>query len=405
MSIDWAAVVALALISGVVTLMLFPFVARRDYLKSRPPSFVIAVLFMPLFVAIAVTLQSDWSDTTRALALLGLFVGFWGSAAWLVRTPTEGSYVPGLEFGPDLNFRPDLILPGGVMLVKGIILTGIGMMISFQEAFRLPQWNWWGFVVAFFGILTIIPVRGMAKMLARKQRFLGHHPRWQGPVRWALLMGGMAVLLYGFLAAFMDRTPFVDFSPRSERAWLTIVLVGVAGLSLAGREVWKRGLMEGAEGVGQRFGSGVWLYGSLVAFMYGFVVLFMGRYMYPHPETNPWGLILGAVLFTAGLSLVVGLRPVALRNELSGTIKIMVGMLAAMESDARGRMMEGRIRTMATYSTRQCAWHLGQMFQALESLPAANRARVEDARNEVIMSLSGTERRALMVAMDQVNAA
>ncbi|MEE9205536.1 MAG: hypothetical protein V3U50_01000, partial [Acidimicrobiia bacterium] len=389
---------------GVVTLMLFPFAGRGHYLASRPPSFVAAVLFMPLFAAIAVTLQSDWTEATKSSTLVVLFVGFWGSAAWLVRTPTAGSYVPGLDFGPGLNFRPDLILPGGVMLVKGLVLTGIGMMIAFQEVFRLPRWSWWGFVVAFVGIFTIIPIRGMAKMLARRERFLGNDPRWQVPVRWALLVGGLAVLLYGFLAAFMGRTPFVDFAPRADVAWLTVVLVGGSALSLAVREVWKRRLLEGTESTGQRFVSNLWLYGSVLAYMYGFVVLFMGRYMYPHPGTNPWGVVFGAALFTAGLSLIVGFRPFALRNELLGTINIMVGMLAAMEREDRGRMMTGRIRTIAAYPTSQCAWHVGQMFHALQSLPAEHRVRVEEARNEVIMSLSGTERRALMVAMDQIGA-
>ncbi|MFV1991500.1 MAG: hypothetical protein ACC652_12255, partial [Acidimicrobiales bacterium] len=164
MNVEWGAIIGLSLISFVVTLMLFPFAGRATYQRYRPVTFVGGVLFMPLFVAIAVSLQADWPLTETALVVPVLFIGFWGSAAWLVHTPTKGSFVPGLEVGPRFNFRPDLILPGGVMLVKGIILMGVGMLISFQDTLRLPQWSWWGFVLAFFGIITIIPIRGVAKM-------------------------------------------------------------------------------------------------------------------------------------------------------------------------------------------------------------------------------------------------
>lgn len=68
-------------------------------------------------------------------------------------------------------------------------------------------------------------------------------------------------------------------------------------------------------------------------------------------------------------------------------------------------MMTGRIRTIAAYTTSQCAWHMGAMFSALDRLPTAHRARVEDTRSEVMMSLSSNERQALMVAMDRLHAA
>jgi hypothetical protein len=155
----------------------------------------------------------------------------------------------------------------------------------------------------------------------------------------------------------------------------------------------------------QRFYSNLWLFLSIWAYMYGAVVLFMGRYMYPHPGTNPWGAVLGALLFTAGGSLVLGFRPFALRNELVGTITIMVGMLAALEKEVRWSMMVRRIRTMAAYPTVQCSWHLGAMADGLDRLTPADRKRVEHTRNEVLMSLSSQERQALMIAMDQMQAA
>ncbi|GMQ97688.1 MAG: hypothetical protein BMS9Abin17_0188 [Acidimicrobiia bacterium] len=407
MNVEWSAVLGIGLISFVVTLMLFPFAGRAKYQQYRPATFVGGVLFMPLFISIAVTLQAGWSLTETALILPVLFVGFWGSAAWLIRTPTQGSFVRGLEVGSRLNFRPDLILPGGVMLVKGIILIGVGMLISFQDALRLPQWNWWGFVLAFFGIITIIPIRGVAKMLARRSRFLGNSPPWQGTIRWTLLVVGLAVLLYGFLSAFMGVVPFAadGLRPRAELAWLAVALVGGGAASLAVREIWKRSLLEGAETPLQRFSSNLWMLVSVWAYMYGFVVLFMGRIMSPQLGSNPGGVLLGGSLFGFGVVLILITRPIALRRELVGTINIMVGMLAALEKEARWQMMVGRIRTIASYPTNQCTWHVGAMFSALGSLPTIDRERVEATRDEVMMSLSSQERQALMVAMDQLQAA
>jgi len=404
MDVEWSAILGISLISVVITLMLFPFAGRALYRQYRPATFVGGVLFMPLFISIAVSLQAGWALTDTALMLAVLFIGFWGSAVWLIRTPTEGSFVRGLEVGPKFNFRPDLILPGGVMLVKGIILMGVGMLISFQDVLRLPKWNWWGFVLAFFGIITIIPIRGVAKMLARRSRFLGNEPRWQGSIRWTLLVGGLAILLYGFLSAFMGVVPFASdgLRPRAALAWVAVALVGAAAISLAVREIWKRSLLEGAETPLQRFNSNLWMFLSVLGYMYGFVVLFMGRFMYPQAASNLGGVVLGGSLFGFGVVLILVTRPIALRRELIGTINIMVGMLAALGNEARWEMTMGRIRTIAAYPTTQCSWHVGTMFSALDGLSATDRELVETTRNEVMMSLSSQERQALMTAMDQL---
>lgn len=403
--INWElpALISLALISLVVTLMLFRFVQRAHYLDSRPPLFIGGVVFMPLFVAIAVVLGADWTDDEKTASLLALIVGFWGSAAWLTSSRVQGRWVPGLGFGPGLEFRPEVILPGGIALVKGTILTGIGIMMSVQDSFRLPQWNWWGFVLAFFGIILLIPVRGMAKMLYRRQRFLGAPAVWQIPVRWGLLILGLSVMLYGFLAAFMGRVPLIDFRPVTGQAWPAAGLLIVSGLSLLGREVSKRSLPEGVESWGTRLVSHVWLHLSVVAFMYGHVLLFMGRVMRPHPSDNPAGLAIGATLAVLGFLLILVGRPQALRNELRGTIRLMVGMLAAMDPPRRRKTMLGRMRTIASYPLPQRSWHIHRMFEEAGSLDdPESAAAIGKTRSEVMMSLTNKERMAMMEAMDQL---
>lgn len=402
MSDELPAVLAIALISGVLTLMLFRFVRPNDYLHCRPPRFIGGVVFMPLFVAIAVVLQAEWSIASRATALVVLMVGFWTSAVWLASAHTQGRWVPGLEFGRGLNFRPDLILPGGVTLVKGVILTGIGIMLGVQESFRLPRWNWWGFVLAFFGILTLIPIRGMVKMLARRGRFLGRPTAWQVPLRWGLLLLGLSALLYGFLAAFMGRTPFAEFRPVAGQAPLAGALLAAASLSLLGREIWKRRLPEGIELPAAQFGSNLWLYGSVLFFMYGSLLAFMGRVVRPHPVDNPAGLAIGAALLAMGAFLVLVARPRAHRHELQGMIRIMVGTMAAMPSEQRREFMDRRLRTVAAAPVEQRAWHVARMIEAVNELRPENGMLVETTRNEVVMTLGSDERRRIMEAMDRL---
>ncbi len=275
-------------------------------------------------------------------------------------------------------------------------------MLSVQDSFRLPKWNWWGFFLALFGILTLIPVRGMVKMLARRARFLGKHPRWQVPARWGLLVFGLVVLLYGFLAAFMGRAPFVEFRPVAGEAGLAAALFAGSVLALLGRELWKARLPEGMESGAIRFLSNLWLYLAVLVFMYAAVLTFMGRIMQPHPTENPEGFVLGGILFTLGAVLVLGARPRALRNELLGAIRIMVGSLATMTDQERWRFMLERMRTIASYPLEQRSWHIAQMMSAVAALEPDARAVVERTRAEVMMSLASEERRRIMEGMDRL---
>ncbi|MBI4259214.1 MAG: hypothetical protein HY658_01490, partial [Actinobacteria bacterium] len=187
------AYVAIVLVSTVIALMLYPWAGRRTYLAYRTPVFIAGVVFMPLFLYIGAVLSSGIGpiETQAALLLTGLGL-FFLSAAVLALPRAHGDYVAGL------GFRPDLILPGGVNLVKGIILTGLGLMLALQPEYGLPTWNWWGFVLAFWGIITIIPLRGMLKMLMRRGRLLGEPwatSWWAVALRENVLFVGILVLL------------------------------------------------------------------------------------------------------------------------------------------------------------------------------------------------------------------
>lgn len=155
--------------------------------------------------------------TIPAYVLITVLIGFWASAAWLGYSKTQGQYVKGLKLGEMFAFRPDLILPGGVNFVKGVLLTGIGLILMLHITPALPQWNWWGFILAFWGIMILIPIRGVFKMILRRERLLGNTEALGMRINFIkelLLFFGLLILLYGFLNAFRGVVSFTIFIPR-----------------------------------------------------------------------------------------------------------------------------------------------------------------------------------------------
>ena len=403
---DIAPFIGVALISAVMSIMLYPAAGPSEYFRYRSVLFIGGVIFMPLFVLISVILQSPASLLDKAWLLAAAMVGFWASAAWLASSKTQGRYVSGLEIRPGLPFRPDLILPGGVTYVKGVILTGIGMMIMFQVTFTLPRWNWWGFVLAFWGIILIIPLRGMYKMFSgRRRRFLGD-PRGRthlhGFYKGNLLVIGLLILLYGFLSAFMGLVPFVGLAPSAALWPQALALIAASYLVLVVlREIYKRGLTEGRETASQQTAKLLILYGGTLVLLYGYITLFMGRWMAIHPDTNPVGLALGLSLFISGLVLILPTRYICLRNEFGATLRTMVGVISDQPEEERRGLMRRRIATLGAMAHAQRTAHVTQMLQGLAGLSEEKRMTMRRIMMELMADLPEEQRRGLMMSMDE----
>ena len=403
---DIAPFIGVALISAVMAIMLYPAAGHLEFFRYRSVRFIGGVIFMPLFVVISVILQSPAALVDKAWLLAAVMVGFWASAAWLVSSKTQGRYVSGLEIRPGLPFRPDLILPGGVNYVKGVILTGIGMMIMFQGVFTLPRWNWWGFVLAFWGIILIIPLRGMYKMFSgRRRRFLGDargRTHLHGFIRGNLLFVGLLILLYGFLSAFMGLVPFVGLQPRAELWPQALGLIAASYLVLVVlREAYKRRLTEGIETASQLTTKLLVLYGGTLVLMYGYIILFMGRWMVIHPGTNPVGLALGLGLFLSGFVLILPARHICLQNEFGATLRTMVGVISDQPEEERRGLMRRRIATLGAMAHAQRTAHVTQMLQGLAGLSEEKRMTMRRIMMELMADLPEEQRRGLMMSMDE----
>lgn len=384
--------VDVVLVSTVVALMLHPWAGRRAYLAYRTPVFVAGVVFMPLFLFIGSVLSSNIEPlSTRAtLLLVGLGL-FWLSAAVLALPQAQGDYVPGLAF------RPDLILPGGVNLVKGVILTGLGLMLAFQPEFRLPAWNWWGFTLAFWGIITVIPVRGMLKMLMRRGRLLGEPwatSWWAAALRENVLFVGLGILMYGLLNAFMGTIPFTTLTPK---LWVTWSLIGGAWVLIAlVRPLLKTTIREGHERWWETIVKQLLLYVSFVGMIYGLASSFMDRWLWFHPGANPAGFAMGISLVSAGFLLAVPIRAAALRNEWEGTVRIVTGRVCDLEEDRRREFVSRRVAVLAAQPEAQRRGNMRRMLDGLVRAGEERRLRFLHTMVGVLAELPAESRDALM---------
>lgn len=399
-------VVAIGLISIVITLMLSPMAGMRDYARYRTPLFVGGVIFMPLFVFIAAILESPVATGDKAWLLLVAFAGFWLSAAWLAHHRTQGSYVPGLEVRPMTPFRPDLLLPSGVLFVKGVIMMGIGMMIAFQAGFSLPEWNWWGFVFAFFGIIIIIPIRGMAKIVkGRRARLQGDESAFGmagNMPKEPLLFLGLLILLWGFIHAFMGEVPFTTFWPQlgTSAGLVGLGLIVVSFIILVPiRGKFKTKLEEGAETTGQLFRKQLLLWIGTLVLIYGYILMFMGEYVWVGNATGFW---LGGAIWLAGTALILVFRPRAIRNEFVGFFRIMMGMLADKPAQKREKMMTQVMGTVAEQSDRSRTAIVGAILRGIKHLPADKQEEVNESRQQVMQNLSEEQRKQLKQTMQQL---
>lgn len=366
--VDNGAFVDIVFVATVVTLMLYPWAGRRTYLAYRTPVFIAGVVFMPLFLYVGAVLSSGiepvWTQTVLLLVGLG---AFWLSAAVLALPQVHGEYVTGLAF------RPDVILPGGVNLVKGIILTGLGLMLSFQPEYRLPAWNWWGFSLAFWGIITIIPLRGMLKMLMRRGRLLGEPwatSWWAVAIREHVLFAGLLVLMYGFLNAFMGTLPFTDLLVRNWSGW--VVVAGGYLVLVPLRGWFKRAIREGEERWWQTLAKQVLLYAGTGAVIYGYIWSFMGTTLTMRPATNPAGFGIGVGLIAAGFVLAVPVRAAALRNEWAAAVRIVIGRVCDLDEGRRREFIARRVAVLADQPEGQ---RRGNMRRMLEGLVRAGEER------------------------------
>ncbi len=431
---DPAPFIGIGLISAVISIMLYPRAGLETYFGHKRPLFIAGVIFMPLFIVLAALLRAPFGtpgypyglEWKAALAVI-ILVGFWLSASMLSSRWTQGVYVPGLEVRPLTPFRPDLILPGGVNFVKGTVLTGVGTMLMIHDRLMVPIWNWWGFEFAFWGIILLIPVRGIVKMtLGKRPRMLGERWAFGAQGFWGretLLYIGLLVLLYGFVNAFKGYVPFTALGsfPRYDgfsngaAGWLGLFLAILSFIILVPIRGWyKTTLREGTETMGQLFAKQLILYLGTLLLILGFIHLFnlpvdaTNPAIHPgvqfagvYPVDNPLGFTAGLILFILGALLILVFRPIALRNEFRATLQTMVGVVASLPDDFRMEVTRRRLNTLASMPDEQRDAHFKEMVLGLNQLSEEMKARMLKTNLEILSQLTEDRRMRCMRSMDK----
>lgn len=433
------AIVGIGFISAVMSIMLYPVVDLEKYFAYKRVLFIAGVIFMPLFIVIATfgmtvskaiigELQpleekvmkgelpigeffkiATQKLTIPAYVLISTLIGFWASAVWLGFSKTQGEYIRGLELGQMFAFRPDLILPGGVNFVKGVLLTGMGIILMLHVTPILPRWDWWGFVLAFWGIMLLIPIRGIFKMVLRRERLLGNKEAFGKGVSFAkelLLFFGLLILLYGFLNAFRASVPFTILLPSASDLPALVPLIISFIILVPVRQVVKSYLVEGVETKSQLFFKQFLLWLGVLFLIYSFAFAFR-NIIHVHTTalnyiTNPLDFTIGSVLFILGAILLLGVRPFALRNEWEATTRIMVGMLSDLNEEKRIEVMTKRLTCLADMPDHQRREQMKLMIREREKLPEEKRKAVTSTMMHCLTKLKELKRKKIMKTMDEI---
>lgn len=434
--------IGIGFISGVMAIMLYPLAGvRRYFTVYKRPLFVAGVIFMPFFIVLAALFRAPvaspmggpepLTQAIKGLTMFSILIGFWLSGAWLASRSIQGGYISGLTapfrpsflLGEKAVFRPDLILPGGVNFVKGVILVGVGIMIMVHDHTGFPRFNWWGFALAFWGIITLIPIRGMYKMFrGRGPRILGDETAFGVRAIWGrevLLFVGLLILLYGFVNAFKGFTPFTVLGvtprymslPRTPGVVALTLITASFILLVVIRGWYKTRLLEGAETSGQLFLKQLLLYAGVIAMILGYIhlfnlqsdaVTFTTDFVGLYPDKNPLGFAIGLTLFILGSLLILLFRPLALKNEFRATMRIMPGVISDLPDDKRRIIMERRLKTLAAMPDHQRKEHMKWMLEGVNALPEESRNRLMKTQIEVLSGLPGGLRSKIMRTMDEL---
>jgi len=420
----WApAFMRMAFIASVMSLMQYPKAGWPDYFRYRTPLFLGGVIFMLLFIYFAAMLPNV--PHPPALDKIYLFpvgmAGFWLSAAWLVSRRVQGRHVSGLEIRPLMPFRPDFILPGGVTFVKGVIMMGVGLMIAIHPQLGMPKWNWWGFDLAFWGIISLIPLRGMYKLVkGRRRRMLGDRGAMGFKAelyKSLILFVGLQILLYGFVNAFFGTIPFKQLGLTEEfnafyhnpsTGWLSIALLIIAFFVLVPLRSWyKVRLAEGLETFKQLFIKQLLLYVGTLTLILSYIHLLWlppireTGYAWFYPSTNPMGLTAGLSLFVLGSALILIFRPLALRNELNATLRTMAGVVADLPLPIREKIMERRINSLVQMSEEQRIKHVKLMVEGAQEIEPSKRDELMSIQMKLLAKMDEDSRSKMIRAMDK----
>lgn len=289
--------------------------------------------------------------------LAGLFVG---AASFALREPA-------VEFRRGKRMYPTTVGPDGVVLVVGTILIGLGIGETAQPRLTPPTWDWVSFfLIAIPGMLVLIPMRGMAKAMLRRERLRGRRSGFAGIlVNEALLVVGLAVLLYGFNNVFAGTNGF-ETGFEGDGGGLAVWL-GAALFLVAVRGGFKLALADGPERPGAAVARELLYVLGLAAFVYGERWVITGSHL---TVESVGGFLAASGILVGGLALLVPIRLVSKATHRLRALPVVVGEIAELPADRRGEVLRRLDGAQMRLSARRRLAHERALADAARGLPA-----------------------------------
>lgn len=413
----------LGLWASVTLLMLWPVGRRlgRPYSSYRRPLFILGVLSMAALPALGFFLEFLPPSSPgapylpRTWALLGV-------VAVLTSFSVIAASWPAIGKPTGMLFRPDILFGDGRVLGTGMIALGLSMGFLFAgvpEApphIPAPRGNWWGIAFAMaFGLIQIIPLRGIFKLRGRLARLVEN--RWTGwgaiVLREAWLVLAGLGLLFGFHNVFMGTTPILQPSLMGlepmhfrEAGLPGLVSTGLAALFL----IFVRGGYKKAIGDpfvretrAQSTVKAALLLLGLIWLFYSFAHVMGAQPFGNGPTTEFYPAIIGWSLFLWGVLMLGPIRIWAQHNQRLAIVQQMAAVfLPAVAPARRKEALLKVLHAVAQCPADQRRDYMWAMQGALNAAPAEVRQLMTEVRMECMVELPAAERRTLMASMDQL---
>lgn len=415
---DWQFLPVLGIWATVTTIMLWP-VGRNfgiPYFNYRKPLFILGVLSMVALPSLGFALQylpkGDISRTWWLLAVVAILTIF--------------SIVAGVKkaVGQPLPmfFRPDILFGDGRILATGVISLGLAMRFLFGHTpegtlLPMPKGSWAGLYFAIaFGILQIIPLRGMFKLITRVVRIgTGKLTDWVLQIlKESWFLAGSLGIMYGFHNVFMGHVPILE-NTLEGMAPEKFAVMGKPGLILmafsalffifvrGGYKMLACGDPFIKETKGQSAVKALLFLSGYLPFIYGFAHVMEGSAPFPRPLPEGPTLFVGLTLLIWGILMLGPIRIVIQRVQRHALVAQMAAMLLpAMPAPIRKRVLEQVIHALADMDEKQRIDHMRSMQEAIMAAPKETQRLMTQARMEVVSEIPTDKRRRILAAMDKV---
>lgn len=415
---SWQFLPVLGIWATVTLIMLWP-VGRKlniQYVAYRKPLFILGVLSMVSLPLLGFALQYLPTGAISRLWWLILVVAIL----------TVFSIVAGVKQAigrpMPMFFRPDILFGDGRVLATGIISLGLSMRFLFgpkmdAEILPTPAGGWAGLYFAIaFGILQIIPLRGMFKLISRMVR-LGQGKLSGWPVQivketW--LLAGATGIMYGFHNAFMDKVPIVDqtLAGLTLQFWATsgkpgLILMLVSGLFFifvrGGYKMIVCGDPFIRETPSQSRIKMLLFFIGFLPFVYGFAHVMAPGAPFPRPPHTDLRLSVGLALLIWGILMLGPIRIWIQQVQRHALVSQMAAvLLPAVPGAMRRQILDKVIHALADMNEQERIDHMRSMQEAIMAAPKDTQKLMTQARMEVISEIPADKRRKILAAMDKV---